>query len=68
MLSISCKSCVRSRRNQKNSQRIRTIKPSINKYNWKGINYPSVFRIYLKQIALTFSRYITKKWHLENVF
>ena len=41
MLSICCNSYVKSWRNQKRPQRITKIKPFINTYNWKEINFPS---------------------------
>ena len=41
MLSICCKSRVKSWTNKKNLQRITKIKPFINKYNSEGINFPS---------------------------
>ena len=41
MLSIPCNSHVKLWRNKKDLQRITRIKSFINKYNWKGINFPS---------------------------
>ena len=41
MHSIRCNSCVKSWRNKKDLQRITKNKPFANKYNWKGINFPS---------------------------
>ena len=41
MLLIRCDSGVKSWRNKKRSTRITRIKPFINKYNWKVINFPS---------------------------
>ena len=41
MWSIRCNSLIKLWRNKKNPQRIKKIKPFINKYNWEGINYPS---------------------------
>ena len=41
MFSIYCKSRVKSWMNRKNSDRITSIKPFINRYKWKEINFPS---------------------------
>ena len=41
ILPIHSKSCVESWKNKKPFQRITKIKPFINKYNWKGISFPS---------------------------
>ena len=41
MFSISSNSGVKSLRNQKRSERKTKIKPFINKYNWKEINFSS---------------------------
>ena len=40
MLSISCNSQVKSRRNRKKVERIRKTKSFINSYKWEGRNFP----------------------------
>ena len=40
MLSISCDSQVKSRRNRKKVERIRKTKSFINSYKWEGRNFP----------------------------
>ena len=39
MLLIRCKSRVKFIRQKNDPQRVTEIKPFINKYNWKGINF-----------------------------
>ena len=41
MFSIRYNRHVKSKRNEKRSQRTTKIKPFINKYNWKGIKFSS---------------------------
>ena len=41
MFSICVNCCIKFWRNWIHSERTWSIKLSINKYNWKGINYPS---------------------------
>ena len=40
MFSICSNNCIKLWRNKWNPERLSNIKPFINKYNWKGINYP----------------------------
>ena len=40
MFSIRCKIGVKLWRNKKHPKRITKVKTFINKYNWKGLNYP----------------------------
>ena len=48
MFSIRCNSGVKSLRNQKKSERKTKVKPFINKYNWKEINFSSKNRWLVK--------------------
>ena len=41
MFSIRGNSCIKYEEIKWNPERVSNIKPYINKYNWKGINYPS---------------------------
>ena len=41
MFSIRSNCCIKYEETESNPERVSNIKPFINKYNWKGINYPS---------------------------
>ena len=60
MLSIHCKSCIKSWRNKKDPQRITKIKP-LQKYNWEGINYPWEKKIEKNNLMITLNIWYAKK-------
>ena len=70
MFSVHSNCCIKYEEIELHPERVSNIKPFINKYNWKGINYPSkiddweTLRKIIQQLLLIFCIPKKKKYVL----